>query len=148
LCKFAKSYKNETNKEAEMEQTHTVKEMQDYITAREGLIIAIGRCNNIRNNSTNKQDIELVEFYINGLIRLKDNLRIGSNDVQNVLNKYAPLIKNNKLDINFIREEYHNLKPFVQNTSFNETGLPIREYDGIDFINPSVTTVAPMPISV
>jgi hypothetical protein len=128
-----------------MEQKHTVKEMQDYITARECLIMTIGWCNNMRNHSTNKQDIELVGFYIKGLARLIDNLYIGSNDVEEVLSKYAPLIKNDKLDIHFIRNEYNKFKPFVQNTLFNGNGQPV--CDNIDFMNSPKLPNA-MPIAV
>ncbi|MDR3350126.1 MAG: hypothetical protein LBN98_00570 [Prevotellaceae bacterium] len=131
-----------------MEQKHTIKEMQDYITAREGLILAMGWCNDMRNHSTNKQDIKLIGFYMKGLSRLIDNIRIGSDEVEEVLNKYAPLIKKDKLDIHFIRNEYLKFKPFVQNTLFNNNGQPIHEYDSIDFINPQAAPVASMPIPV
>jgi hypothetical protein len=131
-----------------MEQKHTVKEMQDYIIARECLITTMGWCNNIRNHSTSEQDVELVDFYIKGLYRLLHSIRIGSNDVQEVLNKYPSLVKNNELDIHFIRNEYHKLRPFVQNTMFNEAGQPVRECNDIDFIKPQIASVTSVPVAV
>ncbi|MDR0603937.1 MAG: hypothetical protein LBG80_06515 [Bacteroidales bacterium] len=123
-----------------MEQKHTVKEMQDYITARECLITTMGWCNDLRNHAT-EQDTELVDFYIQGLYRLLHNIRIGSNDVQEVLDKYPPLVKNDKLDMDFIRNEYRKLRPFVQNTIFNEIGQPVCKYNDMDFTHSQTTSL-------
>ncbi|MDR1544676.1 MAG: hypothetical protein LBS50_09805 [Prevotellaceae bacterium] len=131
-----------------MEQKHTVKEIQDCTVAEECLIMTIGWCNNIRNHSSSEQDVELVDFYITGLHRLLDSIRIGSSYVQEVLDKYPPLIKNNKLDMNFIKNEYHKLRPFVQNTIFNKMGQPIRKYNNMDFIHTQTAPVILAPVAV
>ncbi|MDR1984785.1 MAG: hypothetical protein LBQ28_08185 [Prevotellaceae bacterium] len=88
-----------------MEKQHTAKEMQDYITARECLIMVQGWCNDIRNHSTNHQDIELIGFYMKSLSRLINDIHIGGQEVTGVIEKYAPLIKNDQLNMNFIRNE-------------------------------------------
>jgi hypothetical protein len=116
-----------------MEQKHTVEEMQDYITAEECLFAVMGRCNNIRNNSTNQQDIALISLYIKGLYRLLNSINIGNRQVNEVLLKYAPLVKNHKIDMAFIKEEYYRLQPFVTNVTFNAKGLPVSY---INLMNP------------
>ncbi|MDR3350128.1 MAG: hypothetical protein LBN98_00580 [Prevotellaceae bacterium] len=131
-----------------MEQKHTIKEMQDYITAQECIITVMGQCNNIRNNTTNQKDIELIGFYMQGLSRLLNSLNIGASLVNEALTKYAPLVKNHKINMEFIKNEYRKLRPFVQNTIFNEMGQPVRKNDDIGFIHAQTAPVASVPIAV
>jgi hypothetical protein len=129
-----------------MEKKHTAKEMQDYITAREGLVLVMSWCTDIRYHATSKQDIELVDFYMTGLARLSDSLRIGAKEVQEVNTKYGTLIKNDKLTMDFIRDEYRKLRPFVKDTLFDKNGQPVMGFDRSAIIGQSAAMPASQPL--
>jgi hypothetical protein len=107
-----------------MEQKHTVKEMQDYIVAQEVLVTTMGYCNDLRYKATNKEDVELIDFYITELTRLMDSIHIGDKAVPELIAKYAPLIKNDILTIIFIRDECRRTK----NITFDVKRRPLQNY--------------------
>ncbi|MDR2801695.1 MAG: hypothetical protein LBB31_00575 [Prevotellaceae bacterium] len=108
-----------------MKQKHTTREMQDYITAQECIITVMGQCNNLRNNAANQEDVTLIGFYMQGLSRLLNSLNIGERQVNETLTKYAPLVKNHKINMGFIKNEYYRIQPFVSGMTFDTQGLPI-----------------------
>jgi hypothetical protein len=107
-----------------MEQKHTVKEMQDYIIAQEVLVTTMGCCNNLRNKTTHKEEIELIDLYITELTRLMNNVHIGDKAVQELIEKYAPLVKNDTLTMTFIRNEFRQFK----NTTSNTKSFSLQNY--------------------